>query len=516
MQDRDLYAKLLGLEPPWEVVDVGLLMEDHSVQVFVALRADAPAPCPECSERCSRHDTRTRSWRHLDTMQYKTLLVAEIPRIDCPTHGIRQVTVPWAAPRSRFTALFECLVIEWLQHASIKAVAELLAMTWDQVAGIMERAVDRGLARRKLSVPKVVGVDETSFQKRHEYVTVVCDPVRAVVLFVADGRSAESLSGFFDPLTAAERARIEAVAMDMSGAYLSAVTRALGPHAHERIVFDKYHLASLLGDAVNKVRRDEHKTLLENHDERLKGTRHLFLMNPWNMSRAQAAELTQLKSSNLKVARAWAIKETFMDARSRLAVRRHFANPIWGRAERALKEVLTWMARSRLAPMVRAARTVRRHFAGVINAAASRTRPPRPSTHASSGSRNRPQVFGAGSGSARLSTSISEAWTCTRTRHVLMPTRIPEAPEFLCSHSDAHQGPGHGHQDRDRLLRVLPVDTCDVGQEIVLVRGGLPLVLGNLVEQAVAAPLPDRIPALDPLVGELDHERGLGQRRIAG
>ena len=359
MQDRDLYAKLLGLEPPWEVVDVGLLMEDHSVQVFVALRADAPAPCPECSERCSRHDTRTRSWRHLDTMQYKTLLVAEIPRIDCPTHGIRQVTVPWAAPRSRFTALFECLVIEWLQHASIKAVAELLAMTWDQVAGIMERAVDRGLARRKLSVPKVVGVDETSFQKRHEYVTVVCDPVRAVVLFVADGRSAESLSGFFDPLTAAERARIEAVAMDMSGAYLSAVTRALGPHAHERIVFDKYHLASLLGDAVNKVRRDEHKTLLENHDERLKGTRHLFLMNPWNMSRAQAAELTQLKSSNLKVARAWAIKETFMDAFA-------FRQP--QRAERALKEVLTWMARSRLAPMVRAARTVRRHFAWVINA----------------------------------------------------------------------------------------------------------------------------------------------------
>ena len=188
-------------------------------------------------------------------------------------------------------------------------------------------------------MPKVLGVDETSFQKRHEYVTVVCDPVRAAVLFVSDGRSAESLSGFFDPLTASERARIEAVAMDMSGAYLSAVTRALGPDAHERIVFDKYHLASLLGDAVNKVRREEHKTLLEKHDERLKGTRHLFLMNPWNMSRAQTAELTQLKSSNLKVARAWAIKETFMDAFA-------FRQP--KRAERALKEVLAWMARSRL------------------------------------------------------------------------------------------------------------------------------------------------------------------------
>ena len=139
MQDRDLYAKLLGLEPPWEVVDVDISMEDHAVQVFVALRAGAPTPCPACRKRCPRHDTRTRSWRHLDTMQYKTMLVAEIPRIDCPTHGTRQVKVPWAGPRSRYTALFECLVIEWLQHGSIKAVAELLAMSWDQVAGIMAR-----------------------------------------------------------------------------------------------------------------------------------------------------------------------------------------------------------------------------------------------------------------------------------------------------------------------------------------------------------------------------------------
>ena len=143
-------------------------------------------------------------------MQYKTMLVAEIPRIDCPTQGTRQVKVPWAGARSRCTALFEGLVIEWLQHASITAVAELLDMSCDQVAGIMEHAVNRGLARRELSVPKVVGVDETSFRKRHESVTVVCDPERATVLFVSDGRSAASLSGFFDGLTAKERAGIDA------------------------------------------------------------------------------------------------------------------------------------------------------------------------------------------------------------------------------------------------------------------------------------------------------------------
>ena len=139
------------------------------------------------------------------------------------------------------------------------------------------------------------------------------------------------------------------------------------PDANERIVFDKYHLASLLGNAVHTVRRDEHKVLLEQHDERLKGTRHLFLMNSRNMSRAQWAGLKQLMSSNLKVARAWAIKETFMDAFAETFMDA-FAVRQPTRAERALKEVLAWMSRSRLAPIVRAGRTVRRHFGGVMNA----------------------------------------------------------------------------------------------------------------------------------------------------
>jgi transposase len=101
--------------------------------------------------------------------------------------------VPWAEPGSWFTALFERLVIDWLHEANIKAVAEQLHLSWDEVDGIMQRAVHRGLARREKQAPEKLGIDETSFQKRHEYVTIINDQERGVVLDVLDDRKQESL-----------------------------------------------------------------------------------------------------------------------------------------------------------------------------------------------------------------------------------------------------------------------------------------------------------------------------------
>ena len=121
------------------------------------------------------HDHQDRTWRHLDTCQFKTLVHARVPRLKCPTHGIRQLKVPWAEPGSQFTALFETLAIDWLKATSVSGAAKLLRITWDEASGIMERAVRRGLKRRQAEPVKHLGVDETSFATRHEYVTVVAD-----------------------------------------------------------------------------------------------------------------------------------------------------------------------------------------------------------------------------------------------------------------------------------------------------------------------------------------------------
>jgi transposase len=140
------------------------------------------------------------------------------------------VTVPWAEEGSRFTALFEALVIDWLHEASVLAVSRRLRLSWSQVAGIQARAVARGLARRERKAPRAIGVDETSFQKRHEYVTVVNDPDEGVVLYVADDRRQEALEGYFEELGPEGCGQLESVAMDMWAPYITA-TQAFVPEA---------------------------------------------------------------------------------------------------------------------------------------------------------------------------------------------------------------------------------------------------------------------------------------------
>lgn len=358
MNDTELYAKMLGLQAPWKVTAVDFSPLQRAVTVFVAADSEWQWTCPHCGQSVPRYDKRRRQWRHLDTMQFKTLLDAEVPRVECPAHGVSQVQVPWAEPGSGFTALFEATVIYWLKHASTKAVAGALDLSWNAVDGIMQRAVRRGLARRAELTPTHLSVDETSFQKHHEYVTVVTDQQDGRVLYVADERTRESLETFYAGLSKRQLAGISAVAMDMWPAYINA-TRAYVPEADARIAFDKFHVAKYLGDGVDKVRREEHRRLMREGDTVLKGSKYQWLRNPGNMSRDQKMQFATLRDSHLKTARAWAMKEMAMD--------------IWryqrrGWAEKAWRDWFGWAQRCRLAPMQKVAATIKQHLWGILNA----------------------------------------------------------------------------------------------------------------------------------------------------
>jgi transposase len=361
MDDISLYQTMLGIKTPWAVTSVNLNMKTKSIEIRVEYLDNAETHCPECGKACSVHDRRPRSWRHLNTMQLATIITCDVPRTSCKDHGVHQIKVPWAEEKSRFTALFEALVIRWLEETSISGLAEITGLSWDQIAGIQERAVTRGLKRRTHKPVKNIAVDETSFQKHHEYVTVIIDRDKGTVLEALDDRKAESLENWLKSRPESHRKAIQSISMDMWDPYILAVRNTI-PEADNKIAFDRFHVAQHFGKAVDKVRAQEHRSIQKTgKDSPLTGTKHDWLRNSSRVDNRDSERrvFLELTRANLKTARAWAIKES--------------AAQLWnyqyrGAADKAWKQLLAWMARCRLEPVIKVGRMVKRFLWGILNA----------------------------------------------------------------------------------------------------------------------------------------------------
>lgn len=350
------YALLLGIGSPWEVETVELKLQERKVEIQLDWHWGADAQCPECGRKCSIHDRAPeRTWRHLDTMQFTTLIRARTPRSKCPEHGVKTMTVPWAAPQGRFTLLFERFAVEvLLASASVSQACGLLGIGWDTAQEIMRRAVERGLDRRQLEGLKHLGMDEKSFKRGQSYITLLTDLEKSRVLDVVEERTTEAADQLWKTLSPEQKQAVEAVAVDMWEPFIRTIQKHV-PDAD--IVHDKFHVSKYLGEAVDKVRRQEHKELLAQGDETLKGTRQLWLYNPQNFSPEQRNEFSALKDLHLKVARAWAAKELF--------------STFWeyqqeGWARRFFKDWFGWVSRSRLQPLITVACMLKRHLDNLL------------------------------------------------------------------------------------------------------------------------------------------------------
>ena len=232
----------------------------------------------------------------------------------------------------------------------------MLQLSWDEIHGILERAVQGGLERRKREPMVYLGVDEKAFRKGHNCLTLVNDLSDSRVLYVAEDREQKSLDGFWGTLTEEQKAGIEAVAMDMWDAYIDSVREHL-EEAEKKIVFDKFHIAKHLAEAVDQVRRKENKTLKAEGDDRLTGTKYHWLRDPARMESEQRREFVQLRQSDLKTARAWALKETGMTLYNYVyekPARKHFHS--W----------CNWTTRSHSEPMKKVAAMLKRRFENII------------------------------------------------------------------------------------------------------------------------------------------------------
>ena len=357
MQDTALYQYLLGLKSPWTVSRVNLNIKGQRVDGWAEHPADAAWACPRCTKTLPLYDhAEERTWRHLDRCQFQTHLHARIPRVECGAHGVVQVTVPWAEPRSRVTLLFERLAIDVLRQCHVSGATRILRISWDEAWGLMQRAVTRGRARKQARIVRRIGVDEKAAVKGPRYLTLVCDLEEGTVEHIAEDRTQESLDGYYAGLSPEQLDGIEAVAMDMWEPYIQA-TRARVPEAAEKIVFDRFHIMGHIGKAVDTVRKQEHRDLMASGDETLKGSKYLWLYSRENLPDRRRNEFNALKRRELKVGRAWAMKE---------ALRRlwHYVYPASG--WKFWKQWYFWATHSRLEPIRKAAETVRRHIDNIL------------------------------------------------------------------------------------------------------------------------------------------------------
>jgi len=357
MKDIQLYQQILGLEAPWQVESVALKPMEREIEVRVVF-AETLWGCPECQKRMVIHDYEERRWRHLDSCQFKTIIVSRVPIVSCSEHGSQTVAVPWAEKYTRFTRLFERLAIDVLLECSISGASQILGISWDEGDGIKQRAVKRGLARKTPTVMPRLCVDEKGMGHGHDYMTIVAqvEKGQTTVQYVGEGRKQESLDVFWESLLEEQLAGVQAVAMDMWEPFVQS-TLAHVPDAADKIVHDPFHLVKYMNEAVNEVRKGEHRRLLAQGDDILKNTRMLWLYGMENVPAKHAERFDEIKVINMQTSRAWLLKEVF---------RNFWLCDSVEKAETYFQSWYSWAIRCRLEPVKKVARMCKGHLDNIL------------------------------------------------------------------------------------------------------------------------------------------------------
>jgi len=251
--------------------------------------------CPVCRSRnVTLRGKTTRRFRTFPVGFKVIFLELEVQRVGClECHRVRQVSLGFADPRFTYTHAFERYALELSKHMTIQDVARHLSVSWDVIKDIQKRDLTKRFAKPGLKHLKTIAIDEIAVRKGHQYLTVVMDMDSGAIVFVGNGKGADALDPFWKRLKRAQ-ADIQAVAMDMSPAYTSAVSANLPKAA---IVFDHFHVIKLFNDQLSNLRRElyhEAKDVLQK--KVLKGTRWLLLKNPENLNAAKA-EKDRLKEA---------------------------------------------------------------------------------------------------------------------------------------------------------------------------------------------------------------------------
>jgi transposase len=357
MVTEKIFEAALSISSPWYIAGMSFEPTQRKLKIRVDFEVGSRFAVPGASGEHPVHDTVTKTYRHLNFFQHECELEVRVPRVKLPDGSVRQVTPAWAGKLSGFTLLFEAFVLLLCREMSFTGVARITGESVHRVMAVCHRYVDAAAAAADLSEVRRLAVDETSRAKGHDYVTLFADadpdPAQRRVLFVAEGREAETVEAFAANLRAhrGQPSAIEAISIDMSPAFIKGTAEHF-PNA--QITFDKFHVIAHASAAIDAMRRLEQKC-----DPGLKGLRWSLLKSREKLSAAQRAELDALlvRMTSSRTARAWLYREQLREIMSR-------KQPNVVRT--ALQQWCTNVRRSKVEPMKEVAAMILTHFDGVM------------------------------------------------------------------------------------------------------------------------------------------------------
>jgi len=350
-----LFSKAVGIEAPWKIVGITFNSEKKRLEIRVDFERGAVFEWtdPESGEikEYKAYDTVEKTWRHLNFFEHECYLVVRTPRIQPKAGGTKLISPPWSGVVSGFTLLFEALILRMGMHTPVRQVGQILKISDRKLWHVLDCYVFKGQLQGDMRDLSVVGIDETSQKRGHEYITLFVDLKEKKTVHIEEGKDHQTVKNFgiYLEQKGGMRENITDVSCDMSPAFIKGVGETF---AEAQVTFDKFHILKLINEAVDDVRRSEARWM-----PWLKGARFAILKNENNLTVRQKEIRDRLSQMNLKTMRALRMREAFQAI---------YAAPSVQEFERLLKEWYRWATHSRLDPMKKVAKTIKKHWEGVV------------------------------------------------------------------------------------------------------------------------------------------------------
>ena len=356
---KELFQMALNVTDPWFVSDLKFDADNKRLDVYIDFKKGSTFSYidPESKEEFSGlkvHDTKDKRWRHLNFFEHECYLHARVPRVKLPNEKIKLISTPWEGLSNGFTLLFEALLVQLCQAMPVNRVASITKTSDDKLWDMLDRYVNQTREYEDFKDIESIGMDETSRAKGHEYITLFVDLQKRRTIFITQGKDNLTVARFaydFQNHNGSIEA-IKDVSCDMSPAFIKGVKENL-PNA--QITFDKFHILKIINEAVDKVRKEEVGT-----NKLLKGTRYIWLKNYNNLTIKQKEKLDEftMSSMNTKTLRAYNIRQSFQEIYQAKTEDEFITY---------LNKWYYWATHSRLEPIIKAAKTIKRHWDGVVH-----------------------------------------------------------------------------------------------------------------------------------------------------